>query len=221
MEQNWNVTPTEARAIQDELRKRVRVRPLRGRVKYVAGADLSFAESLAICAMPVLAYPSLEIIEVGRAELPVGFPYVPGLLSFRECPAMIAAYRSLTVRPDLLMVDGQGIAHPKRLGLAAHIGVLLDVPTIGCAKSRLIGTAEEPADRAGSYTEFTDGDEIIGAVLRTRDRVRPLYISPGHRIDLPGSLDWVLNCCVGFRLPEPTRIAHQWAEKLKREVRDS
>lgn len=136
---------------------------------------------------------------------------MPGLLSFRECPSLLAAWEKLVVRPDLLLVDGQGIAHPRRFGLASHLGVLLDVPSIGCAKTRFIGTHDEPHELAGSYTDLWDGDELIGAVLRTRDNVKPLYISVGHRIELSTALDLVMKCCAGYRLPEPTRLAHQAA----------
>ena len=136
------------------------------------------------------------------------FPYVPGLLSFREAPLTLAACEKLTLTPDLILVDGQGIAHPRRLGLACHLGLFLNMPTIGCAKSRLCGSHEMPGVEAGSYAEVIDKGEVIGAALRTRSGVKPVYVSIGHKIDLPAAIHWVLECCRGYRLPEPTRLAH-------------
>ena len=162
----------------------------------------------ATAAVTVLRLPDLELVEVATAGRPVDFPYVPGLLSFREVPVVLAAAEKLKADPDVLLVDGQGYAHPRRLGLACHLGLLWDKPTVGCAKSRLIGTHDEPHEAAGSYTDLVDdraGGELIGAVLRTRDNVRPLYISSGHKIALPQALDVVLACSAGYRLPEPTR----------------
>jgi deoxyribonuclease V len=141
----------------------------------------------------------------------VEFPYVPGLLSFREAPLILAALEKITAVPDLIMVDGQGIAHPRRMGLASHLGLFLGVPTIGCAKSRLCGECEEPGNEPGSYADLTDKGEVIGATLRTRAGVKPVYVSIGHMIDLPSAMHWVLACCRGYRLPEPTRLAHQAA----------
>lgn len=214
LKQRWNVTPAEARDLQEQLRGRVRRRNGTGieTIRYVAGCDVSIRDGRAIAAIPVLQFDDLSnCVDLAVASAPVRFPYVPGLLSFREIPVLLAAYRKLQVRPDLVLVDGQGIAHPRRFGLAAHWGVLIDKPTIGCAKTRFIGEHDEPHETAGSYTDLTDNGEIIGAVLRTRDNVKPLYISIGHQIDLPTALDLVLACCCGYRLPEPTRLAHQAA----------
>jgi deoxyribonuclease V len=213
IQHRWDVTTAEARQIQERLRSKVSAkngRELRN-IRYVAGVDCSLRDSLATAAVPILRWDTLETVELAIAQQPIPFPYVPGLLSFRECPAILAAFQKLAIQPDLVMVDGAGIAHPRRLGIAAHLGLILDKPTIGCAKSRLIGTHDEPADEAGCYTDLVDDDEIIGAVLRTRDRVKPLYISVGHKIDLPTALDLVLEACRGFRLPEPTRAAHNAA----------
>lgn len=213
LEHPWNVSPAEAREIQSALRPLVSARngsELR-RIRYVAGVDCSLRNNLATAAIPILDWHTLEVVESVVVQQPIPFPYVPGLLSFRECPAILAAFEKLTIRPDLVMVDGAGIAHPRRLGIAAHLGLLLDKPTIGCAKSRLIGTHDEPHERAGCYTDLWDKEELIGAVLRTRDNVNPLYISIGHKIDLPTALDLVLEACRGYRLPEPTRRAHQTA----------
>ncbi|QEG34368.1 deoxyribonuclease V [Bythopirellula goksoeyrii] len=212
----WNVTPTEAREIQERFRNHVlqkNVARLR-HIRHVAGVDVSIKNNRVIAAIVVLDFSSLEIIASSIHRQPVRFPYVPGLLTFRECPALLPAYEKIRVEPDLVLVDGQGIAHPRRFGLAAHLGVLLGKPTIGCAKSRLIGVYEEPHEEAGCYTDLFDGEELIGAVLRTRTNVKPLFISVGHKIELPTALDLVLNCCRGYRLPEPTRLAHQSAGGL-------
>jgi deoxyribonuclease V len=209
----WDVTPAEARLIQQQVRSRVSCsngRELRT-LRYVAGVDCSMRDSMATAAVPVLSYPELELVDLAVVQLLLTFPYVPGLLTFRECPAILAAFGELSIEPDLVLVDGQGFAHPRRIGIASHLGVLLDKPTIGCAKSRLIGTHDQPHGAAGYYTDLWDKDELIGGVLRTRDNCNPLYISIGHKVDLPTSLDLVLECCCGFRLPEPTRLAHQAA----------
>lgn len=213
----WDVTPADARQIQEEVRSRVSRRngaELK-RIKYVAGVDCALRNNHAVAVVPVLRFDTLELVDLAVAAKPLVFPYVPGLLSFRECPAILAAMRRLKVQPDLVMVDGQGIAHPRRIGIAAHLGVLLDKPTIGVAKSRLIGTHDEPYQKSGYYTDLCDKGELIGGVLRTRDNCNPLYISVGHKIDLPTAIDLVLECCRGFRLPEPTRLAHQAAGRLQ------
>jgi deoxyribonuclease V len=209
----WDVTPAEARLIQEAVRSRVSRKNGKKlkQIRYVAGVDCALRNNQTIAAVPVLDFDTMELVDLAVVEKPLTFPYVPGLLSFRECPAILAAMELLTVKPDLVMVDGQGIAHPRRIGIAAHLGVLIDTPTIGCAKSRLIGTHDDPHHTAGCYTDLWDKDDLIGAVLRTRDSVNPLYISIGHKVDLPTALDLVLQCCRGYRLPEPTRFAHQAA----------
>ncbi|MEX0786844.1 MAG: deoxyribonuclease V [Dehalococcoidia bacterium] len=209
----WDVTPREAVAIQRELAGRV-VRSGGPRaVRRIAGVDCSVdrAEGRATGAVVVLSYPDLDVVEVAVAETALTFPYVPGLLSFREVPVLREAFRKIAGPIDLLLVDGQGYAHPRRFGLACHLGLLLDLPAIGCAKSRLLGEHEMPAEAAGSRAGLRDGGELIGSVLRTRDGVRPLYISVGHRIGLRAAERWVLRCCRGFRLPEPTRLADKAA----------
>jgi deoxyribonuclease V len=150
----------------------------------------------------------MTLVEKSLVRQAVDFPYIPGLLSFREAPLILAAWERLDCTPDLVLVDGQGIAHPRRLGLASHLGLLLDLPAIGCAKSLLCGSHGPVREEAGSYAEITDGDEVIGAALRTKPGVRPLYVSVGHKVSLPSALSWVLRCCRGYRLPEPTRQAH-------------
>jgi deoxyribonuclease V len=162
----------------------------------------------AIASAVLLNYPDLEIIEVQTASGNLELPYIPGLLSFRELPLTIAACEKLSISPDLIVVDGQGIAHPRRIGLASHLGIILDIPTIGCAKSRLCGSHNEPANEPGDYTDLIDKDEIIGAVVRTKHGVKPVYVSIGHRISLDTAISWIMHCCRGYRLPQPTRLAH-------------
>jgi len=183
-------------------------------VRYIAGLDISVPRDRhrpARAAAVVLAYPSLDVVEVRTAEAEPPFPYVPGLLSFREVPVLLGVLRAIKTMPDIVMVDGQGIAHPRRLGLGCHLGLMLDVPTIGCAKSILIGTHEPLPDEAGTWAWLKNGDEVIGAAVRTRRSVKPVYISVGHRISLDAAIEWTLACCRGLRIPEPTRQAHQAA----------
>jgi deoxyribonuclease V len=219
----WDVSPAEARAIQDRLRGRVCVQPLDRQPERVAGVDVSVKGDLARAAVVVLSYPDLVPFQAAAAELAVPFPYVPGLLAFREGPVVLAALERLTCKPDVLMFDAQGLAHPRRMGLAAHLGVLLDVPAVGCAKSRLCGTYVEPGKEKGGWAPLMDGDEVIGAVVRTRSRVRPVFVSVGHRVDLAAAVSLVLNCTTRYRLPEPTRWAHRVAggESLPRTCRSA
>ena len=181
--------------------------------QYIAGVDVSIsrAREEATGAVVVLDYPGLRVVEAKVIRDKINFPYVPGLLSFREAPLLLRACQVLEKMPDLIVVDGQGIAHPRRIGLASHLGLFLDVPTIGCAKSRLCGSHETPGTEPGEYTDLMDGDEVIGVVLRTKVGIKPVYISIGHKIDLRTAIYWVLECCKGYRLPEPVRIAHQAA----------
>ena len=211
----WQVDTSEARLIQERLAPLVARSGAPAEVHAVAGADLhverSRARAWARGAVVLLSYPGLEVVEQATFETEVTFPYVPGLLSFREAPVLLGAFRRLKGKPDLLLVDGQGYAHPRRFGLACHLGLLLDVPTIGCAKSRLIGEHGPLGSAAGSRVDLTDGGDVIGSVLRTRDGVNPVFVSVGHRIGLDEAAEWVLRCCRGYRLPEPTRLAHQAA----------
>jgi deoxyribonuclease V len=182
----------------------------------IAGSDISAPDSqgVARAAVIVLEYPGLKIAETQIAEGRLTFPYIPGLLSFRELPLIVTAFEKLSAKPDLLLVDGQGIAHPRRLGIASHLGLFLNIPTIGCAKSRLCGTHKPlRADRIGSHTQLIEKDELVGVVLRTKPKSKPLYISIGHKVDLPTSVYWVKKCLKGYRLPEPCRLAHLAASK--------
>ena len=208
----WRVTAAGAVQIQKKLAGQV---CRRGDVnpRFIAGVDVSVHRraGTGTGAVIVLSYPEFEVTETRVITGSIPFPYVPGLLSFREIPLLLPAFEQLTVDPDLCIVDGQGIAHPRRIGLAAHLGLFLGIPTIGCAKSRLSGSHEETDNKAGSVTDLVDGGEVIGAVVRTRTGVKPVYVSVGHKIDLASAVKWTLNCCRGYRLPEPTRLAHQAA----------
>ena len=207
---SWDLDTKQARELQSRLSFKV-IRCNSGmNVKLIAGIDVSVSRlsKAGRAAVVVLSYPELELCEISVAEGDIDFPYIPGLLSFREAPLALRAWQRLKSRPDLLMVDGQGIAHPRRLGIASHLGLLLDVPAIGCAKSRLIGTHDALPEKAGNYRLLRDKNEIIGAAVRTKHRVKPIYVSIGHRIDLDSAVLLVLECCRGFRLPQPTRLAH-------------
>ena len=204
----WGVSPAEAREIQRRLQGRVLVQPFALQPEVVAGVDVSIKDERARAAVVLLSYPDLVPFQSAVADMPVSFPYVPGLLAFREGPVVLAALEQLTRRPDVLMFDAQGLAHPRRMGLATHLGVLLDMPAVGCAKSLLCGRYAEPGERKGNWTPLLDGDEVIGAVVRTRDGVQPVFVSVGHRVDLEAAIALALNCTTRYRLPEPTRWAH-------------
>ncbi len=209
----WDVSPKQAIAIQQQLRGLVRIGDDFGSPRRIAGVDVGFEQHNTItrAAVAVLDASTLELVEYAIARQPTSFPYVPGLLSFREVPAVLAALDKLSALPELLLCDGQGVAHPRRLGIACHLGVLLDLPTIGVAKSRLIGTHEEPGEEKGSWQPLHEGDELIGCVLRSRSRVKPLYISPGHRVGFEAAREMVMACTTRYRLPETTRWAHRLA----------
>jgi deoxyribonuclease V len=200
-------------AIQQELRSAVIVEDRLEVVRYVAGVDVGFESNYTItkAAIAVFSFPELILVETAIASCPTTFPYVPGFLSFREIPALLKALEKLQITPDLILCDGQGIAHPRRLGIASHLGVLLDVATIGVAKSLLVGKYGEVPQKKGNWTPIKDQEETIGAVLRSRVSVKPIYISIGHRISLPTAIYYVNNCLRKYRLPEPTRIADKLA----------
>ena len=233
----WNVTPAEAREIQEKLRAKWEGEDRLGDIQTIAGLDAAFVLSgsqalkkrsrwtalreanRAIGGVVVFRFP--EMVEIARASavLPLRFPYVPGFLSFREIPALLAALAKLKRMPDLLFCDGQGYAHPRRMGLATHLGILLDRPAIGCAKSILIGTHGDLAEKAGSWTALTDdkaGGERIGAAVRTRDGVKPIYVSQGHRVSLENAIRLTLAVSDGARIPRPTRAADQFVSEVKR-----
>jgi deoxyribonuclease V len=208
---SWDVTPEEAREVQNRLRREVIVADRFGTITTVAGVDIGLKKDVARASVVVLSFPELQVVDSEVAESPVRFPYIPGLLSFREIPPLLTAFDQLQTIPDLVIVDGQGIAHPRRFGLASHLGLILDKPTIGCAKSRLWGRYEEPDAEQGAYTYLIDKEEVIGAAVRTRTNVRVVYVSIGHQISLDSARTWTLACCRGYRLPETTRYAHNAA----------
>ncbi len=206
----WPKKPATAIRLQERLRLRVELCPLRRAPRLLAGCDAAFSPDNreAIAGVVVWDARSREVVESAVARVSCDFPYVPGLLSFREIPALLAALRALRGRPDAVLCDGQGLAHPRRVGLACHLGLWLGVPTIGCAKSRLCGTHEEPGPRRGARADLFHRDERVGVVLRTRDGVRPLYVSPGHLCDMESAVRTTLAAAIRYRLPEPTRLAH-------------
>jgi len=229
----WQFSPSEAIGMQRRLAAEVSRKSGVIEPHFIAGVDISMrrGEEIATGSVVVLSYPELEVVETKVARGRLNFPYIPGLLSFRELPLTLAACEQLSVTPDLILVDGQGIAHPRRIGIASHLGLILDIPTIGCAKSLLCGSHEAPGNEPGSYADIIDKGEIIGAALRTKAGVKPVYVSIGHKTDLPTAIDWVLKCCKparqglpggGYRLPEPTRLAHQAAKGTNaRQIREA
>jgi deoxyribonuclease V len=207
---SWKLAPREAVALQKALAQNVEISGEVLSVRLIGGADISVPRGsrIARAAVVVLSYPELEVVEIASCEAEPAFPYIPGLLSFREAPLIIDLFGKLSHRPELLIVDGQGIAHPRRIGIASHLGLWLDIPTIGCAKSRLCGEHAAVGDEAGSAVELMHNGEVIGTVLRSRVGSRPLYISVGHKISLENAVRWIKACTRGYRLPEPSRLAH-------------
>ncbi len=215
----WNVTPTEAVQIQNDLSQQIvydrRIDP--DAVTTIGGVDVSVKDNLSRAAVVVMSFPKLEIIETRTAIQSTPFPYVPGLLSFREGPVLVEAFTQLETVPDVFIFDGMGRIHPRRIGIAAHMGLWLDKPTIGCGKSHLLGDYDEPGSEKGSASTLTYRGETLGVVLRTRTNVKPVYISPGHLIDLKSSIDLVLRSTPKYRLPEPIRAAHNTAGEQGRD----
>jgi deoxyribonuclease V len=217
----WDLGEAEARALQKELAAQLdTTRPL-GPWKVVAAADVSYdrgGEEL-YAAVVVVEVPGFALIERVGVAGPAQFPYIPGLLSFREAPSVLDAFARLKTRPDVVMCDGQGVAHPRRLGIASHLGLWIGLPTVGCAKSRLCGQFQEPGPRRGDQSPLVDRGEVVGSVLRTRDRVSPLYVSPGHLCNLEGAVEVVLATSVKYRLPIPARMAHDYVNQIRRAVK--
>lgn len=214
----FDLSPAEARGLQIELASRIVVGPPLdlGNVRYVAGADASTQGETAYATVAVLDFPGLSVVEVRGFEAPLEFPYVPGLLSFRELPSLLGAFELVETPVDAIVADAQGIAHPRRIGLASHLGLFVDVPTVGCAKSLLVGKFEEPGEEKGSTSDLAHRGEVVGKVVRTRGRVSPVYVSVGNRIDLSSAVKLVLACSPRYRLPETTRQAHTAANRLRR-----
>lgn len=213
----WKLTPREAMRLQERLRKRVVLEDRFERIRYVAGADIAFdpETEMAFAGVIVYRFPELEEVERRMARRKLQFPYVPGLLSFRESPILIAAFARLKIEPDLLLIDGHGLAHPRLFGIACHIGVLFDKPAIGCGKSLLVGKAAEPAAKAGSSTPLEFHGERVGTVLRTRDNTRPIFVTQGHRVSLATAVKLVRQCLDGYRIPKPTREADRYVRDLR------
>lgn len=214
----FDLTPGEARRLQGELASRVVAGPALdlGGVRHVAGADVSTQGDRAYAMVVVLEFPSLSVVEVQGFEAALEFPYVPGLLSFREIPSVAGALEKVETAADALILDAQGLAHPRRMGLASHLGLFLDVPTVGCAKRLLVGRYEEPGEEKGSATDLVHRGEVVGRVVRTRSRVSPVFVSVGNGIGLESAVELVLACCTKYRLPETTRRAHDAANRLRR-----
>jgi deoxyribonuclease V len=212
----WKVTPEQAIRIQENLRHRIILKKSFSRVRTIGGGDVSYQKegNSLFGAMVVLSFPHMETLDVATACGKISFPYLPGLLTFREGPILIKTFQKLRIRPDVLLFDGQGIAHPRGVGLATHLGIWFNLSSIGCAKTPLLGESVLPRPSKGSFELIQDNGREVGVVLRTKDRVRPVFVSPGHRIDLPTSIRLVLESCQGFRIPEPLRRAHQVSRQL-------
>lgn len=219
----WDVSPQEAMRLQQAWRERVERQDRYGPLQYVAGADMAFdlETNIAFAGVIVYRFPELEEVERRMARRKLRFPYVPGLLSFREGPVLLAAFARLHVSPDVILIDGHGVAHPRRFGIACHLGLLLDCPTIGCAKSILVGEAGEIDAQAGSVALLVDRGETVGMALRTRDNVRPIYVTIGHCVALESAVRIVSQCVDGFRIPRPTREADHWVGELRRAYQKS
>ncbi len=217
----WDLTPAEARAVQAELAGSVDATSPLPAWRTLAAADVSFDRggTVLFAAVVVVEAGSFRLIERAGLAAPARFPYVPGLLSFREAPALLEAFDRIKTRPDVVLCDGQGIAHPRRLGIASHLGLRLDLPTIGCAKSRLCGKYDEPGADRGDRSPLVDKGEVVGAVLRTRAKVAPLFVSPGHRCDLESAVGLVLDTTRKLRLPIPARMAHEYVNEIRREAK--
>lgn len=214
----WDLSPKDAIALQKELQSKVRLTPLSFPPALIGGADVSmnrFAKE-GFAGVVTLSYPDLELIDHAVIEDTIPFPYVPGLLSFREIPMLLKAWESLKTKPDVLLVDGTGIAHPRRLGIASHLGLTLNLPTIGVAKSVLVGRYEEPGEEPGAHTPLIHKGDVVGAALRTKKKVKPVFVSPGHLITLEESIALVSSSVIAHRLPEPTRRAHNMVNEYRK-----
>lgn len=215
----WDVSPEEAIEIQKDLREKIITENELGEIRYIAGADISCnrLSPLGYAVVVVMTFPDLEVVEEKRVEAEIKFPYIPGFLAFREAPILLKAFEKVKIEPDLIIFDGQGIAHPRGMGIASHVGIILNKPTIGCAKSKLFGTYKEPGKNKGdfSYLYSPQGaDNVIGAVVRTKSDTKPVFVSIGHKMDLPTSIKFILKCTKGYRIPEPTRLAHNLVNTL-------
>ncbi len=213
---SWKVNVEQAIEIQNRLRSKLLLKNSFSKLETIGGGDVSYSKEKDILsgAIAVFSYPGLTLIDAAKAWGKISFPYIPGLFAFREGPVLLKAFKKLRTKPDLMIFEGHGIAHPRGLGLASHLGLWLDLPTIGCAKSPLVRQFQSPALLRGSIQWVWIGDRKVGAILRTKDRVKPVFISPGHRIDLETSIQVILNACRGYRMPEPLRKAHQLSREI-------
>jgi deoxyribonuclease V len=216
----WDLTPKEAIALQKRLAAQVVLKPLPEKITVIAGADVGYSRrhNSAVAALVTYTYPGLELKELVQSGGEIAYAYVPGLLSFRELPLLLKTFQLVQQRPDVVLCDGQGVAHPRRLGLASHLGLWLDLPTVGCAKTRLVGTHGKVGPKKGQYCSLKHHHEQVGVVLRTRTKVRPLYVSPGHLADLQSSRKLVMGCCLKYRIPEPIRQAHLAVQRAVRGI---
>lgn len=216
----WPQTGSEAIALQKRLRERVSLAPLAREIETVAGADISFDKfsPKVFAGVVVFHLPTMSVIEEVGVQSEARFPYIPGLLSFRETPALLEAWSRLRTEPDAVMLDGQGIAHPRRIGIASHFGLIVERPAFGCAKSVLVGRYDEPGPERGQWSPLVDRGEVVGAALRTKTRTNPIYVSPGHLIDLQGAISLTLRCSGRYRVSEPTRLAHLLVNELRRKA---
>lgn len=217
----WELTPREALTLQQELRHKIVLEDRLNPLRHIAAADISYSRhsGCSYGGVAVFTYPGLKLVEEQTAYGDTGFPYVPGLLSFREGPVALEAFRKVKQAPDLILFDGQGLAHPRGFGLASHLGLILNRPSIGCAKSLLYGRCREPGKSRGAHSPIMDEEgRVIGVVLRTRDRVSPIFVSQGHKVSLDTAVEIVLSCCTGYRIPHPLRYAHELVNRLRKEV---
>lgn len=212
---SWEVSPQEAIKIQKDLKSKISLKKSFSKIDKIAGADVSYYQNKMIAGVIIFEFPNLKIIERQSFVSSINFPYIPGLLTFREGPSLLAAFKKIKNEPDIILFDGQGIAHPRRMGIATHLGLFLGKPAIGCAKSRLSGKYTSVGEEKGDCTLLKDGKEILGAVLRTRKRVKPIFVSPGHKIDLSNSIEIILKCMVKYRLPLPVREAHIFVNQIR------
>jgi deoxyribonuclease V len=215
---SWEVSPQEAIKIQKDLKSNISLKKSFSKIDKIAGADVSYYQNKMIAGVIIFEFPNLKIIERQSFISPVNFPYIPGLLTFREGPSLLEAFKKIKITPDVILFDGQGIAHPRRMGIATHLGLFLDRPTIGCAKSRLSGKYTSVGEKKGDYAPLKEGEEVLGAVLRTRSGVKPIFVSPGYKIDLPNSIEIVLKCIVKYRLPLPVWEAHIFVNQIRNDL---
>jgi deoxyribonuclease V len=215
---SWRVSNRQAVAIQESLRDRIRIQPLEHPPRLVAGADVAYSRAgqKTYAAVVVVELPFMKVVDASQAIRDVTFPYIPGLLTFREVPSLLVAFRRLRTQPDAVLFDGHGLAHPRRFGLACHAGLLLNVPSAGCAKSRLVGDHAEVGTKRGAVADLYCEGTKVGAVLRTRNGVNPVYVSPGHLIDIESAVRLVLSTTTRYRIPEPIRLAHQMTTAMRR-----